>query len=301
MHNLYGKIIEMCYNNTINISGGIMKIYSVNDILREKIYNMREDKVFEWLNNLNEKNRTRCIELLTSDALKILCLKSEKNTFLSPSTKELYEFLKDADIDEIEFYVNDNVGWFTSFYLQAKQFYQIPIVDRCLLMKSILKRNDKQQIFPIDTYFILDSMVYTLRKDLDQINEYYKDYVDKSSIDSLPTFYFMIMALFDELREENEKQFQENYNEIIKKFYISYKYTEASTSLEFPNSSFSKSLLEKNDLEFAKEAIFSLPELFCEVLSFYFLYMNDDLFDKEEIKDFSDKRISLEMKKKLGI
>lgn len=301
MHNLYGKIIEMCYNNTINISGGIMKIYSVNDILREKIYNMREDEVFEWLNNLNEKTRTRLIELLTSDALKVLCLKSEKNTFLSSSAKELYEFLKDADIDEIEFYINDNVGWFTNFYLQAKQFYQIPIVDRCLLMKSVLKRNDHQQLFPFNACFILDIMIYTLRKDLDQINEYYKDYINKSSIDSLPTFYFMIMALFDELREENEKQFQENYNEILRKFYISYKYTESYTSLEFPKSSFSKNLLEKNDLEFAKETIFSLPELFCDVLSFYFLYMNDDLFDKEEIKEFSDKRISLEMKNKLGI
>lgn len=274
-----------------------MKIYSVNDILREKIYNMREDRAFEWINNLEEKNKTRFIELLTSDALKILCLKSEKNTFLSSSAKELYEFLKDADIDEIEFYMNDNVEWFTNFYLQAKQFYQIPVLDRCLLMKSILKK----RLFKIDVCFILDSMVYTLRKDLDQLNEYYNDYIDKSSIDSLPTFYLMIMALFDELREENEKQFQENYNEILRKFYMSYKFTEAHTSLKFPNSAFSKNLLEKNDLEFAKETIFSLPELFCDALSFYFLYTNDDLFDKDEIKDFSEKRISLEMKNKLGI
>ena len=121
---------------------------------------MREDEVFEWLNNLNEKTRTRFIELLTSDALKVLCLKSEKNTFLSSSAKELYEFLKDADIDEIEFYINDNVGWFTTFYLQAKQFYQIPIVDRCLLMKSVLKRNDHQQLFPFNACFILDTHQY---------------------------------------------------------------------------------------------------------------------------------------------
>lgn len=279
-----------------------MKLYSIIDILREKLYSLSPQDAFFFIEELEDKKQGIYLELIVSDALKILAMKNELSSFCTPFSKNMYIFLKDADIDEVKFYMEDNVEWFINLYNQARSFYQMPIIDRCLMMRLLLKKTYKKPLLEVDLSFILDNMVYKLRKELDDINDYYQDYIMKNGIESLERFYLLTHSILEELKREDSKKFEDNWMEMIRKFYISYKYTEHVSTVFIPNGAVTKQILEKENLQEAKEIIYALPDLFCEVLSFYFSYTNDEqFFDKKELDDFSKENISLEMKKKLHI
>ena len=278
-----------------------MILYSVKDELRKEIYSLEEQEAFEFIQSHQGEYKDKYLQLLASDALKILHVKVNADKTLVPDAKAFYEFLKKAKYDEIKFCAKDDIAWFSKLFLQAKQFYILPIVDRCVLMKKLQNETIIEQLVSLDKTIILDIICYSLSKDLESINYYRQDYAERVPVTQMDSFYVIVLKIMKDLKKEDRLLFEKNYIEILRKFYMIYCYIENRTAQSLNVGLIPKKMLEKERLSLAKKIIFDTPDFFFEVLYYYFYYISNDIFDKEDIKRYCKQNVHSAMKKKLGL
>lgn len=278
-----------------------MILYNINDVIREDIYYFFEEEAFNYLKTLDEKEEERIIKLIASDALKVLTLKKKKGTILFDDSKQLYEFLKEAEYDEIKFYIDDDIEWFSKLFLQAKQFYELPIIDRCLMMRLFVQDGTVRELCEFDLSALLDGMTYSIQKDIENFNHYYCDYKEKAGIEHLDAFYRLIFRLMEELKNEDKLSFDKIYLDILKNFYVLKNYLESVSQVPLGDGIDAQNLLEEQPIENSSVKIYESINLFCEVVAYHFLYENNNLFNKEQIKVYAKKHIDPKMKEKLKI
>ena len=277
-----------------------MIISSINDKFRAEIYPFSEQVAFEYIDCFDVETSEMCLKLIVIDALKILEIKSRKGSLMLNDTKRLYRELKQLDIDSIIDLLKNDYDYFSCVFLQAKQFFLLPVINRCYVVEELGNYDFNRKLIQLNPFHTVDIVCYKIQNDLDNINYYYKDYKDALGTDYVQRFYPIALDLLKNLKRENIDEFNKSYLEILRIFYMSYKYIDTISNVEFGGKKTSK-MLETEDINKAKEEILNDIKLFCEVVSYYFIYTNNELIDKEDVKIFCKKYIKEDMKKKLEI
>lgn len=275
-----------------------MIYYGINDIYRKKIYKNNKRQILNYLNSLNQFTRDRSLHIIINDGYQILSKRANKTD--DKTSKKLFSILKTSDFSHIKSVLEDNYRLFQILYVHAKGFWELPIIDRCILINETLDSTELCKLKELDPFYIVDVCVYSLQKDIDSLNYYHKDYSNRFQITDISDFYTLVINILSKLKKENSQLYFSNLLEIMKGFYINHKFLE---DIDESLVSFSKeycNMLEKYDLELVEKELFNSFEHFSDIICQYFVYKTD-LENSKEIKQFIGENISPEMIKKLKI
>lgn len=275
-----------------------MIIYGINDIYRERLYRCDVNRVIYYINDLSLTNKDRCMHIIINDCYQIL---SKRKSELADSTsKKLLSIIESSDFSDIKFILEDNYKLFQILYVYAKAFWELPIIDRCILIGNVNSKEKQEKLIELDPVYASDMCVYNVQKDLDSINYYHQDYCNKTRIVDIDNFYNLVTKIMSQLKLEDRKLYFENLLEIMKGFYINHKFLE---NMDGSLVNFSKKyseLLENTSLEVVEEQLSQSHEHFSDVICQYFAFKTE-LEKADFIKKFIDEKISADMVKKLKI
>ena len=204
------------------------------------------------------------------------------------------------NFSDIKFILEDNYKLFQMLYVYAKAFWELPIIDRCILIGNVNSKEKQEKLIELDPVYASDMCVYNVQKDLDSINYYHQDYCNKTRIVDIDNFYNLVTKIMSQLKLEDRKLYFENLLEIMKGFYINHKFLE---NMDGSLVNFSKKyseLLENTSLEVVEEQLSQSHEHFSDVICQYFAFKTE-LEKADFIKKFIDEKISADMVKKLKI
>lgn len=275
-----------------------MVYYSINDIYRKRMYENNEKQIMSFMDSLEDADKERCLHILVSDGYQILC--KRKNNLEDNLSKILLSILQKSQFSRIKYVLEDNYRLFQVLFVNAKGFWTLPIIDRCILIGENYDYEQHRKLLLLDPLYLTDVCGYSIQKDINSINYYHQDYLKKMGIIGATSFYNLVVTIMRQLKNEDENTYSYNFLEIMKGFYINYKFlSEIDEQLVNDSKNYCQEI-EKQDLEIIENSLIHHPNDFAYVIGQYFVYKND-LEGREEVKEFIDNNISSDMIKKLKI
>ena len=275
-------------------------VWGINDIIREEIYKDDCDTLLDSLNRVSDKKQEIIYRLMINDAYLVLKADSNKEQI----EKDLYELISNTDVEDLIEILKSKPNYFKLIHFYAFKFYDLPIIDKCLLNFLKLEARDCDRNIELNKGYLVDLIIYTLNKDIESINYYYQDIIARKGLcdQEISHFYSTIYMMMDELKQEDTDMFNDNFLDILRGFYINHLLiTKYIPDIPTKGSEISY-MLEKEDLSAVKDLLLKEPDKFIYVLSQYLFFINDEeLYDNEELNDLIDYEISPQMVKKLHI
>ena len=212
--------------------GFCMKLVcGINDIIREEIYMDNFDALLENLIKLSDKKQDVIYRLIINDAYLVLKADSNKNQV----EEDLYRLILDTDVEELIQILKSKPNYFKFLHFYAFKFYELPIIDKCLLNFLKLEERDYHKNIEINKGYLIDLVVYNLEKDIASINYYYKDMILRKGLcePELRNFYSVIYMFMEELKQDDTNMLNDNLLNILRGFYINHKLITKGFRLHF--------------------------------------------------------------------
>lgn len=276
-----------------------MIYYGINDIYRKEMYKYDEKQILLFFDELDTAIKNFYLRIMITDGLQVL----EKRKQYSESNKYskiLYKVLNNSDFDHIKSVLEDNYVLFQVLFVNAKGFYKMPIVDRCLLIREIVSNKFHYKLLSLNPFYLVDVGIYTIQKDVDSIHYYYNDYQNKLGSKYLKSFYQLVLVMMEKLKDKDTSLYNKNFLEFLKNFYVGNKFLQSIDEASSLETRFYCDLLEQEELDYVINLLECTPEDFKKVLAISLEYHSEMAGTKEE-KNFINKNVSSDMIKKLQL
>ena len=276
-----------------------MIYYGINDIYRKKMYKYDEKQILLFFDELDTAIKNFYLRIMITDGLQVL----EKRKQYSESNKYskiLYKVLNNSDFEHIKSVLEDNYVLFQVLFVNAKGFYKMPIVDRCLLIREIVSNKFHYKLLSLNPFYLVDVGIYTIQKDVDSIHYYYNDYQNKLGSKYLKSFYQLVLVMMEKLKDKDTSLYNKNFLEFLKNFYVGNKFLQSIDEASSLETRSYCDLLEQEELDYVINLLECTPEDFKKVLAISLEYHSEMAGTKEE-KNFINKNVSSDMIKKLQL
>lgn len=276
-----------------------MIYYGINDIYRKEMYKYDEKQILLFFDELDTAIKNFYLRIMITDGLQVL----EKRKQYSESNKYskiLYKVLNNSDFEHIKSVLEDNYVLFQVLFVNAKGFYKMPIVDRCLLIREIVSNKFHYKLLSLNPFYLVDVGIYTIQKDVDSIHYYYNDYQNKLGSKYLKSFYQLVLVMMEKLKDKDTSLYNKNFLEFLKNFYVGNKFLQSIDEASSLETRFYCDLLEQEELDYVINLLECTPEDFKKVLAISLEYHSEMAGTKEE-KNFINKNVSSDMIKKLQL
>lgn len=276
-----------------------MIYYGINDIYRKEMYKYDEKQILLFFDELDTAIKNFYLRIMITDGLQVL----EKRKQYSESNKYskiLYKVLNNSDFEHIKSVLEDNYVLFQVLFVNAKGFYKMPIVDRCLLIREIVSNKFHYKLLSLNPFYLVDVGIYTIQKDVDSIHYYYNDYQNKLGSKYLKSFYQLVLVMMEKLKDKDTSLYNKNFLEFLKNFYVGNKFLQSIDEASSLETRFYCDLLEQEELDYVINLLECTPEDFKKVLAISLEYHSEMAGTKEE-KNFINKHVSSDMIKKLQL
>lgn len=276
-----------------------MICYGINDMYRKEIYKCDEKQILLFFDELDSATKNIYLRIMVTDGLQVLERRRQYNES-DQYSKRLYKILSNSDFEHIKSVLEDNYVLFQVLFVNAKGFYKMPIVDRCLLVGERENKILNYKLLSLNPFYLVDVCVYTIQKDIDSIYYYYNDYQNKLGSKQLKSFYQLVLVMMEKLKEENTNLYNKNFLEFLKNFYVGNKFLQSIDEISSLETKLYHDMLEKEELDYVISLLESTPEDLMKVLAISFAYHSDMAGTKEE-KNFINENVSSDMIKKLKL
>lgn len=276
-----------------------MIYYGINDIYRKEMYKYDEKQILLFFDELDTAIKNFYLRIMITDGLQVL----EKRKQYSESNKYskiLYKVLNNSDFEHIKSVLEDNYVLFQVLFVNAKGFYKMPIVDRCLLIREIVSNKFHYKLLSLNPFYLVDVGIYTIQKDVDSIHYYYNDYQNKLGSKYLKSFYQLVLVMMEKLKDKDTSLYNKNFLEFLKNFYVGNKFLQSIDEASSLETRSYCDLLEQEELDYVINLLECTPEDFKKVLAISLEYHSEMAGTKEE-KNFINKHVSSDMIKKLQL
>lgn len=276
-----------------------MIYYGINDIYRKEMYKYDEKQILLFFDELDTAIKNFYLRIMITDGLQVL----EKRKQYSESNKYskiLYKVLNNSDFEHIKSVLEDNYVLFQILFVNAKGFYKMPIVDRCLLIREIVSNKFHYKLLSLNPFYLVDVGIYTIQKDVDSIHYYYNDYQNKLGSKYLKSFYQLVLVMMEKLKDKDTSLYNKNFLEFLKNFYVGNKFLQSIDEASSLETRSYCDLLEQEELDYVINLLECTPEDFKKVLAISLEYHSEMAGTKEE-KNFINKHVSSDMIKKLQL
>ena len=177
-----------------------MICYCINDMYRKEIYKYDEKQILLFFDELDSATKNMYLRIMVTDGLQVLERRRQYNES-DQYSKRLYKILSNSDFEHIKSVLEDNYVLFQVLFVNAKGFYKMPIVDRCLLVGERENKTLNYKLLSLNPFYLVDICVYTIQKDIDSIYYYYNDYQNKLGSKQLKSFYQLVLVMMEKLKE----------------------------------------------------------------------------------------------------
>lgn len=276
-----------------------MICYGINDMYRKEIYKYDEKQILLFFDELDSATKNMYLRIMVTDGLQVLERRRQYNES-DQYSKRLYKILSNSDFEHIKSVLEDNYVLFQVLFINAKGFYKMPIVDRCLLVGERENKTLNYKLLSLNPFYLVDICVYTIQKDIDSIYYYYNDYQNKLGSKQLKSFYQLVLVMMEKLKEENTNLYNKNFLEFLKNFYVGNKFLQSIDEISSLETKLYHDMLEKEELDYVISLLESTPEDLMKVLAISLAYHSDMAGTKEE-KNFINENVSSDMIKKLKL
>ena len=276
-----------------------MICYGINDMYRKEIYKYDEKQILLFFDELDSATKNMYLRIMVTDGLQVLERRRQYNES-DQYSKRLYKILSNSDFEHIKSVLEDNYVLFQVLFVNAKGFYKMPIVDRCLLVGERENKTLNYKLLSLNPFYLIDVCVYTIQKDIDSIYYYYNDYQNKLGSKQLKSFYQLVLVMMEKLKEENTNLYNKNFLEFLKNFYVGNKFLQSIDEISSLETKLYHDMLEKEELDYVISLLESTPEDLMKVLEISLAYHSDMSGTKEE-KNFINENVSSDMIKKLKL
>lgn len=276
-----------------------MICYGINDMYRKEIYKYDEKQILLFFDELDSATKNMYLRIMVTDGLQVLERRRQYNES-DQYSKRLYKILSNSDFEHIKSVLEDNYVLFQVLFINAKGFYKMPIVDRCLLVGERENKTLNYKLLSLNPFYLVDICVYTIQKDIDSIYYYYNDYQNKLGSKQLKSFYQLVLVMMEKLKEENTNLYNKNFLEFLKNFYVGNKFLQSIDEISSLETKLYHDMLEKEELDYVISLLESTPEDLMKVLAVSLAYHSDMAGTKEE-KNFINENVSSDMIKKLKL
>lgn len=276
-----------------------MICYGINDMYRKEIYKYDEKQILLFFDELDSATKNMYLRIMVTDGLQVLERRRQYNES-DQYSKRLYKILSNSDFEHIKSVLEDNYVLFQVLFINAKGFYKMPIVDRCLLVGERENKTLNYKLLSLNPFYLVDICVYTIQKDIDSIYYYYNDYQNKLGSKQLKSFYQLVLVMMEKLKEENTNLYNKNFLEFLKNFYVGNKFLQSIDEISSLETKLYHDMLEKEELDYVISLLESKPEDLMKVLAISLAYHSDMSGTKEE-KNFINENVSSDMIKKLKL
>lgn len=276
-----------------------MIYYGINDIYRKEMYKYDEKQILLFFDELDSATKDIYLRIMVTDGLQVLERRRQYNES-DQHSKRLYKILSNSDFEHIKSVLEDNYVLFQVLFVNAKGFYKMPIVDRCLLVGERENKTLNYKLLSLNPFYLVDACVYTIQKDIDSIHYYYNDYQNKLGSKHLKSFYQLVLVMMEKLKEENANLYNKNFLEFLKNFYVGNKFLQSIDEISSLETKPYHDMLEKEELDYVINLLESTPEDLMKVLALSLAYHSDMAGTKEE-KNFINENVSSDMIKKLKL
>ena len=276
-----------------------MICYGINDMYRKEIYKYDEKQILLFFDELDSATKNMYLRIMVTDGLQVLERRRQYNES-DQYSKRLYKILSNSDFEHIKSVLEDNYVLFQVLFINAKGFYKMPIVDRCLLVGERENKTLNYKLLSLNPFYLVDVCVYTIQKDIDSIYYYYNDYQNKLGSKQLKSFYQLVLVMMEKLKEENTNLYNKNFLEFLKNFYVGNKFLQSIDEISSLETKLYHDMLEKEELDYVISLLESTPEDLMKVLAISLAYHSDMAGTKEE-KNFINENVSSDMIKKLKL
>ena len=276
-----------------------MICYGINDMYRKEIYKYDEKQILLFFDELDSATKNMYLRIMVTDGLQVLERRRQYNES-DQYSKRLYKILSNSDFEHIKSVLEDNYVLFQVLFVNAKGFYKMPIVDRCLLVGERENKTLNYKLLSLNPFYLVDICVYTIQKDIDSIYYYYNDYQNKLGSKQLKSFYQLVLVMMEKLKEENTNLYNKNFLEFLKNFYVGNKFLQSIDEISSLETKLYHDMLEKEELDYVISLLESTPEDLMKVLAVSLAYHSDMAGTKEE-KNFINENVSSDMIKKLKL
>ena len=276
-----------------------MICYGINDMYRKEIYKYDEKQILLFFDELDSATKNMYLRIMVTDGLQVLERRRQYNES-DQYSKRLYKILSNSDFEHIKSVLEDNYVLFQVLFINAKGFYKMPIVDRCLLVGERENKTLNYKLLSLNPFYLIDVCVDTIQKDIDSIYYYYNDYQNKLGSKQLKSFYQLVLVMMEKLKEENTNLYNKNFLEFLKNFYVGNKFLQSIDEISSLETKLYHDMLEKEELDYVISLLESTPEDLMKVLAISLAYHSDMAGTKEE-KNFINENVSSDMIKKLKL
>lgn len=276
-----------------------MICYGINDMYRKEIYKYDEKQILLFFDELDSATKNIYLRIMVTDGLQVLERRRQYNES-DQYSKRLYKILSNSDFEHIKSVLEDNYVLFQVLFVNAKGFYKMPIVDRCLLVGERENKTLNYKLLSLNPFYLVDVCVYTIQKDIDSIYYYYNDYQNKLGSKQIKSFYQLVLVMMEKLKEENTNLYNKNFLEFLKNFYVGNKFLQCIDEISSLETKFYHDMLEKEELDYIIDLLECTPEDLMKVLAISLAYHSDMAGTKEE-KNFINENVSSDMIKKLKL
>lgn len=276
-----------------------MICYGINDMYRKEIYKYDEKQILLFFDELDSATKNIYLRIMVTDGLQVLERRRQYNES-DQYSKRLYKILSNSDFEHIKSVLEDNYVLFQVLFVNAKGFYKMPIVDRCLLVGERENKSLNYKLLSLNPFYLVDACVYTIQKDIDSIYYYYNDYQNKLGSKHLKSFYQLVLVMMEKLKEENVNLYNKNFLEFLKNFYVGNKFLQSIDEISSLETKLYHDMLEKEELDYIIDLLESTPEDLMKVLAISLAYHSDMAGTKEE-KNFINENVNSDMIKKLQL
>lgn len=276
-----------------------MIYYGINDVYRKEMYKYDEKQILLFFDELDSTTKNIYLRIMVTDGLQVLERRRQYNES-DQYSKRLYKILSNSDFEHIKSVLEDNYVLFQVLFVNAKGFYKMPIVDRCLLVGERENKNLNYKLLSLNPFYLVDACVYTIQKDIDSIHYYYNDYQNKLGSKHLKSFYQLVLVMMEKLKEENVNLYNKNFLEFLKNFYVGNKFLQSIDEISSLETKPYHDMLEQEELDYVKNILECVPEDFMKVLELSLSYYSDMSGTAEE-KNFINENVSSDMIKKLQL
>lgn len=184
-------------------------IYSINDIYRKEIYGNNNSKtILHFLSTLNINLRKYVLKLIISDWYKYNYVIGNFDSIK----------ILNNGIDDVLNLVENNPQFLLSIYKNSYCFYKSAIIYKIISIEKIKENSLDKTLCDINKFHVLDKLTYNFSYKLDNINEYYIDYLEKCEKDK-KFIYDYITNKIIELHDINISLYAQYVLTFIREYY----------------------------------------------------------------------------------
>lgn len=267
--------------------------YSYNDVLRRNICKENIEDSIMYFESLPYENKETMLDLMLLDYYKLeyMCNKNYPDLF-ELSKEEIYK----KCIYDTEILVD---------LLEATYaFNNISFCNKCIIMDQMHYYNQDRSLIKISKLHLLDKFTYIIKDDLDSYKEYYIDFKNKTKIDLLDSFVYLLSLRFYKTKDIDINKYKKNILEILKVYYKWKNFIKSHDGeylLNPEDKNYIKNIEEK-ELDMLLELIDNDECFFTYILGEYLHYTTSNLEIKEEVVDnYLSITASKKLKKKFDI